>query len=118
LAETSTTASGATSCSAVIFSAVAPFSEKWIGAVHVRAACSTIFHQLRLNPSFLKSYFLSISMPGTPKNVGNSGDMTCVRSTTDWKLRCASTGVTAVAANPAALAAAAPRKNPRRDKAR
>ena len=56
-------------------------------------------------------------MPGTPKKVGNSGDSVCVRSTTDVKLRCACAGVTAVAAKPA-RAAAAPRKNPRRDSAR
>src|SRR6201995_2571757 len=55
-----------------------------------------------------------MAMPEMPKKVGNSGESVCVRSMTDEKLRCASAGVTAVAAKPAA----APAKKPRRDSAR
>jgi hypothetical protein len=56
-------------------------------------------------------------MPGTPKNVGNAGDIVCVRSITErvgqpWA--CAIVGATAVAANPAAAPCL---KNERRDRA-
>jgi hypothetical protein len=71
-----------------------------------------------LNPSFLKSNFFSISIPGTPKKVGKSGDMVWVRSTAEENLRAgaasAASGATAVAAKPAATA---PVKKPRRDNA-
>src|SRR3984957_9885507 len=53
-------------------------------------------------------------MPGLPLNVGNCGDIVCVRSTTLGKLRGAAMATlpgTAVAINPAALAR---EKNPRR----
>ena len=79
------TASGTTSSPATIVSAVAPSSEKWIGASRWVPACSMIFHQFRLKPSFLKSYCFCSSMPGTPKKVGKSGDMVWVRSTTPLK---------------------------------
>ena len=66
-------------------------------------------------------------MPGTPKKVGKSADIVCVRSTTLWKLRAAAAagtagawaaaGAAAMAAKPAA-AAPVVRKNPRRVSAR
>ncbi len=65
------------------------------------------------------SNFFSISMPGTPKKVGKSGDMMWVKSTVpvNWRtvaLACAMSGATAVAAKEAATA---PLKKPRRESA-
>jgi predicted RecA/RadA family phage recombinase len=61
---------------------------------------------------------LSISIPGTPKKVGKSGDMVWVKSTTEVKLRAgaapAISGATAVAPKEAA---SAPLKKPRRESA-
>ena len=64
------------------------------------------------------SNFFSISMPGTPKKVGKSGDMVWVRSTVAVNLRAgaaaAMSGATAAAAKETA---AAPLKKPRRESA-
>jgi hypothetical protein len=66
----------------------------------------------------LRSNFFSISIPGTPKKVGNSADMVCVRSTVEVKLRAgAAAAICGAAAVAATDAASAPLKKRRRETA-